>query len=961
MPEVDPYPTTNAESFNKQAVTSAINEDGTSALHDAPLTTVEIETTDLDPTRDDSEAETVLASPVKRREALKAIDNTKDRDKLDHTYRSESISTTANQSQLPAFECEIGSSIIHQTAAPNEHLEDSDTSGKLQNQAQNNEASSNPRKRKHGHLSMTLVDTAKRQRRSDSNEHDSDRSEVGSTQSAHWARKGENRYPEDDSHLPSSDGKSNKYNSESDSDSSLDASHRRTGRSISRTISSVARPMGRDHKRHVNKYGFTRLAEACETGELDIIKEWREKDPGQLEQPEFAGNTPLQVASLHGYPEIVTYLLAEGSNVHCANMDKDTPLIDAVENGHMEIVRILLDAGVNPSRQNTKGQQALDVLTEENNGSEIREILLKAIEEWKASGVTAPENAVHEGESIGYAGPKQGLHFMARTPENLLKLVTNNDRKGVTEFLNARVPVDNNIVAAAAKTGDIYLVNMLLAEMSPKKARMKAEKPMLAVLGTSHFDMVKSLTELDRFDPRWRSKSDGMTWYELAEERQGQHWKEEKALLLNLYNNALQNKRLGSSPAPIPQNNRKSYSASAKSTDVDGDGLRAKKRLVSRKDMRRISPTRETSSSPERMLNIVVKAENDATESKRPRNRSISSQTATESKAKRIQSSARESIALFDTAQITTTKKRNDTMRSVQRSESSQAVELKKIDDNKQNNGHDMDDQRSTSLDWSSYPSVVAHALALNKAEPIMIAQYLNRRFLPIQAVSSHDLKLSNASDPETIYMTTFQAAMLLLGPAAVSLLLNSKPVLPILTLAQPDADAISVKRKFLAALGRKTLIAIDATQDGIKSSLTSMSKEARVARFWKATHQADDDTRKFISSVPLTWVSVKALIELKTKLQTTNLLAYTHLPYLSDLRVAFDVKISGTQQKHIADIDRDSAETVAKHNERSNSGSVLNDSIREAIIGDLRPGDGSWAQFARGSFLQHEKLTVGR
>ncbi|KAG9917477.1 ankyrin, partial [Aureobasidium melanogenum] len=231
-------------------------------------------------------------------------------------------------------------------------------------------------------------------------------------------------------------------------------------------------------KRHVNKYGFTRLAEACENGDLDGVKEWREKDPEQLEQREFAGNTPLQVASLNGYPEIVSYLLEQGCNPHCANADKDTPLIDAVENGHLDVVQILLKAGINPLHCNLKGQQALDVITKEtDNATEIRAALREAIEDWNKNGRS--EQTYNVEEPASRPGPKQGLQFLARTYENLLKLVSENDRTAVQEFLDARVPVDNNVVAAAAKTGDLYLVNMLLAEMTPKKARQRADRPML--------------------------------------------------------------------------------------------------------------------------------------------------------------------------------------------------------------------------------------------------------------------------------------------------------------------------------------------------------------------------------------------------------------------------------------------------------------------------------------------------
>jgi len=324
-----------------------------------------------------------------------------------------------------------------------------------------------------------------------------------------------------------------------------DANSKRPQRGIGRSTStpggaggrSIASASGRDHKRHVNKYGFTRLAEACENNDLDLVKEWRERDPAQLEQAEYAGNRPLQIACLNGNAEVVAYLIECGAQTDCANVDKDTPLIDAAENGHLEVVRLLLEAGVDPLRQNVRGQQALDVITDETDEAKaIRAALHEAIDTWNSS--AAKQRREEEAEEHRHrVGPSKELHFMARTYENLLKLVQNNDRPSVSEFLAARVPVDNTIIAAAARTGDTYLVNMLLAEMDAKKVNQKAEKSVLAVLGTSHYEMLVMLTELDQFQPLWRSRG-GKSWAEIAEERMGPHWRQERELFLRLEESA---------------------------------------------------------------------------------------------------------------------------------------------------------------------------------------------------------------------------------------------------------------------------------------------------------------------------------------------------------------------------------------------------------------------------------------
>lgn len=470
--------------------------------------------------------------------------------------------------------------------------------------------------------------------------------------------------------VPSMWGESSDSSSGDAAQSSADVG---TARVLNRSVSTPGRPPGRDHKRHVNRYGFTRLAEACENGDLDAVKVWRIKDPEQLEQREFAGNTPLQIAALNGNTDLVRYLLDEGCNKHCANTDKDTPLIDAVENGHADVVKILLEAGVNPLWLNMKGQQALDLIgAETEHGTEMRIMLRDYIEKWREQ--DRSQDAIPQDEDpSNRPGPKQGLHFMARTPANLLKLVTDNDRSGVQEFLDARVPVDNNIVAAAARTGDVYLLNMLMAELSPGKAKSRAEKPMLAVIGTSHYEMVKTLTELDQFDACWRSKANRMTWFELAEHRQGPKWKEEKELLYHLYKEHLGKKRSGSSPlsskAKLAQ--RQKPNGVRLESDMDSDRsespdrARHRRRLKSRKDMRATSRTSSRSVSP----SVSVRSRHsDAQESEpedkpirrkvgRPRTKSLSTQTV-EPKIKRIRSSSiKDKAAIFGVASpLTATK-----------------------------------------------------------------------------------------------------------------------------------------------------------------------------------------------------------------------------------------------------------------------------------------------------------------
>ncbi|QIW95506.1 hypothetical protein AMS68_001024 [Peltaster fructicola] len=480
------------------------------------------------------------------------------------------------------------------------------------NASHNGRASSNPRKRKHRASSVSLpnkrqsMESARRRRRGLEDEGENDRSDSPKNKTHRRAVSTQSfldgeppgRKRRTIPQLSSRESKQARWEESSVSSEATSyglGEQKRPTRGVGRSTSGTGRPVGREHKRHVNKYGFTRLAEACESGDVALVKEWREKDPEQLELAEFAGNKPLQIAALNGNAEVVEYLISEGCQVDCANVDKDTPLIDAAENGHVDVVRILLKAGVDPLRQNVKGQQALDVVSDDtDNSTEIRAALRNAIETWNS--VDARQRREGEEEQRHRAGPAKELHFMARTYENLLRLVTINDRNGVREFLDARVPVDNAVIAAAAKTGDLYLMNMLLAEMTDKKRLQKPEKPMLSVIGTSHFEMVKSLTELDQFNPLWTNRQ-GKKWSEIAEERAGPMRRQEIELLENLEREAEQKQADRRSSSPIMRRSegkhmRPSELEDGSDEEMDEDDTPRRKngrRLLSRKDMRAAS------------------------------------------------------------------------------------------------------------------------------------------------------------------------------------------------------------------------------------------------------------------------------------------------------------------------------------------------------------------------------------
>ena len=65
-------------------------------------------------------------------------------------------------------------------------------------------------------------------------------------------------------------------------------------------------------------------------------------------------NYPLELASRNGHVEIVKMLIEAGANTCDSNPDEGYCLRMAANNGHTAIVKLLLDAGANPMSDNYK-------------------------------------------------------------------------------------------------------------------------------------------------------------------------------------------------------------------------------------------------------------------------------------------------------------------------------------------------------------------------------------------------------------------------------------------------------------------------------------------------------------------------------------------------------------------------------------------------------------------------------
>ncbi|MCJ1384647.1 Set3 complex subunit with deacetylase activity, meiotic-specific repressor of sporulation proteins [Xylographa soralifera] len=331
-------------------------------------------------------------------------------------------------------------------------------------------------------------------------------------------------------------------------------------------------PAKTPHKKHRSTHGLTYLAQAAQGDDLNLFIERLRDFPEDLDDPDFAGNTPLQIASLKGNAEVVKMLLEAGCDITCKNIDLDTPLIDACENERSAVVKLLLQAGMDPRQGNARGEEPLDLL---DPSSEVYEDMKAALTEAKSrfAGRTTSEDHQEQSrarsDSLPLRSPRASpslpslvqplrrtarseatrndLLYIGATAENLRKYAGKGDSTAVAHILQMGVKVDLEAVLIAAKGGHETCLGVLMAmagnEIDPNPLPSNRYKqgyntPMLAAIGRSKLGIIKLLLAQTGFDPTRRPYRN-LTYFEVAEDRHGANWKEEYSILKSAYDKYL--------------------------------------------------------------------------------------------------------------------------------------------------------------------------------------------------------------------------------------------------------------------------------------------------------------------------------------------------------------------------------------------------------------------------------------
>lgn len=398
------------------------------------------------------------------------------------------------------------------------------------------------------------------------------------------------------------------------------------------TISPARMP---GHKKHVDNHGQTLLAKACAKGEYDIAQKRLAERPEDLNFADYAGNTPLQIASLNGHENIVQLLVDAGCNLDCRNSDKETPLLDAVENGHLGVVKLLLKAGVNPRKADAEGHEPLEKVPDDlDNAEEIRAALRDAKERGgelcrtsedhqpqdlhdtlSSHGPDSPRDSPAAPISSLLAEKRRGgtvrstktsnhLLYMNLDDKTLRQAAARGDNETVTRVLQVKERCDDpEALVNAARGGHNLVVELLLAlggaNPDPRPVPglpVDHATPMLAAIGQENIEVIKLLLNANKFNPTRLYR--GHTYYEIARRREGPNWKEEEHLLKDAYDQYKKEHKGPSKTKPSPSRREREQDTDSRRGnrhEPTSDVPRPKKRRPS------ISPSR--GSEPKKKLN----------------------------------------------------------------------------------------------------------------------------------------------------------------------------------------------------------------------------------------------------------------------------------------------------------------------------------------------------------------------
>lgn len=106
----------------------------------------------------------------------------------------------------------------------------------------------------------------------------------------------------------------------------------------------------------INEYREPTILAACREGKVEIVRRELAQDLGAVNSPYRSGVTGdmiplLYIASQNGHADVVKLLMDNRAKIETPNKNGATPLFIASQEGHANVVKILVADGANPKSE----------------------------------------------------------------------------------------------------------------------------------------------------------------------------------------------------------------------------------------------------------------------------------------------------------------------------------------------------------------------------------------------------------------------------------------------------------------------------------------------------------------------------------------------------------------------------------------------------------------------------------
>lgn len=227
----------------------------------------------------------------------------------------------------------------------------------------------------------------------------------------------------------------------------------------------------------VNEKGWTALMEAADEGAYETAQVLMQAGAQiELHGEQFHA-TPLGIAASEGHLDILKMLLDAGANAN-GPAGSQPPLHEAAEEGHLEVVRYLLDAGTAVDQRDQVGRTALFHAAKENQVDVIWLLLDRGADPGltdnnghSALDEAAEEDAVESIEKL--LATKQGSAYIKSNPRALIRASREGALETVRRLLAAGMDVnatgeDGETALMMAAREDEYSVAQFLIDKGAK-------------------------------------------------------------------------------------------------------------------------------------------------------------------------------------------------------------------------------------------------------------------------------------------------------------------------------------------------------------------------------------------------------------------------------------------------------------------------------------------------------------